>query len=614
MLDPYERRTSVTADGSSSNGTSRGSDHAMQSSYLDLPNPSLPPSTSIHQRPASSSSLFSRSELQAIDGFLESFSAPLSNFAASSGNNQIAGYGVPWHAQPPPYSVSTAIYRPEYEAAGWRGGPPTIASSNAPTLYNNQRNKYDSYISNNTFLRASSPSSASASSSSYPKTLGQVDHPGLSLSTSLAGPASGLGAVHPSRISSSPFSTASHAEENPEEREKRLKTQAEDLAGWLTRYKHAEQPSLATQRSANATTSSQHRLSISSTHHAVLDSPHRGVQTSRPSSMGSTSNSESLPTPSSRGPTRTPYVDFVAGDVSSVSNMIEASDMSALKTHPVKVPTSLEQTQIAAEPRAAKSTSDNNPLQAAASRSKPKPAKPAGPAKKKASSTTAAVREKKKPLSKAPASKVAKSGMPSPALPAGCKVEASPTIPEQVGEPSNSIHDTVKTTSTAAKMALSEEQKRANHIASEQKRRHAIRAAYDTLCTVVPSLRAAIEEYEDRLSKLHPTAVKVAGGTRDDDDMEVDSTPTLHTVAGALTGGIEVGGEKIDGRAGPRSEAVVLAKTVEYMRDLLDQREESLARVQELQAHITKQGKKLDSPHALDDLAPWNAKWRSRNR
>jgi hypothetical protein len=38
----------------------------------------------------------------------------------------------------------------------------------------------------------------------------------------------------------------------------------------------------------------------------------------------------------------------------------------------------------------------------------------------------------------------------------------------------------------------------------------------------------------------------------------------LQTVAGVLTGGIEVGGEKIDGRAGPRSEAVVLAKSMSF--------------------------------------------------
>ena len=87
---------------------------------------------------------------------------------------------------------------------------------------------------------------------------------------------------------------------------------------------------------------------------------------------------------------------------------------------------------------------------------------------------------------------------------------------------------------------LSTAQKKANHIASEQKRRKAIRGGYEALCSTVPSLRAAVEEFEER--------VKKAGkGKRNGDK-------------GALMGGIEVGGEKVDGRAGPRSEAVVLGK------------------------------------------------------
>jgi len=39
-------------------------------------------------------------------------------------------------------------------------------------------------------------------------------------------------------------------------------------------------------------------------------------------------------------------------------------------------------------------------------------------------------------------------------------------------------------------------------------------------------------------------------------------------------------GEKLDGRAGPRSESVVLQKTIEYMTDLLDKRQELLERLQ----------------------------------
>lgn len=100
-----------------------------------------------------------------------------------------------------------------------------------------------------------------------------------------------------------------------------------------------------------------------------------------------------------------------------------------------------------------------------------------------------------------------------------------------------------KDTSDPSKPALlSTEQKKANHIASEQKRRAAIRSGYEGLCSVVPSLRAAVEEFEERVKKVGKGERKKSGGS------------------GALMGGIEVGGEKVDGRAGPRSEAVVLGK------------------------------------------------------
>jgi hypothetical protein len=92
---------------------------------------------------------------------------------------------------------------------------------------------------------------------------------------------------------------------------------------------------------------------------------------------------------------------------------------------------------------------------------------------------------------------------------------------------------------------LTPAQKRANHIASEQKRRAAIRQGYDALCNAVPSLRAAVAEFEERLKRVKGNKRKRGEDT---------------SMGGALAGGIEIGGEKIDGRAGPRSEAVVLGK------------------------------------------------------
>lgn len=552
-----------------SSGPAGHASNSAQSAYTHFFSSSHAPSTlnAHRQQPAPSSSLFSRTELQAIDGFLESFSAPLSSLgpsssSASSSTPYSAGYGTPSHPQAPPYSSSTAFYRPEYET-GWRAGPPTTtASSIAPTLYNNQHNKYISYHPT-AYHRPSSPSSASASSSSYPKTLGQADHHNPSFSTSTSARASGHSAIRPPRISTSPFSSASHAEESPDEREKRLRTQAEDLAGWLSRYKYAGQlPSPHTmQASSNALHHQQSHSSSSAFYEASSVPPLRPVQGSGPSSTGSTSNSESLPTPSSRIPTGMPYLDFVASDADSTPNVIKPSEMSLLRGKQTNSQTSAEKPLAQGRSNSEKVVAAESTSDLATCKAKTKSSKPAGPPKKKASSTTASVREKKQPLAKPPARKAAKVETSHATVSALEKTQTSPTIPDQTREASSSTPDVGSVSSAAAKTALTEEQKRANHIASEQKRRHAIRAAYDALCTVVPSLRAAVQEYEDRLSKLQSAANKTTASAGDEDGMDVDHTPAFQTVAGVLTGGIEVGGEKIDGRAGPRSEAVVLAKS-----------------------------------------------------
>lgn len=520
----------MASDSSSNNRNSSNSmqpSHTLQyspqhSSYA--PQISSNPHQLQHQQPAPSSALFSRSELQAIDGFLESFSAPL------TGHPSLTTAGAPSSShQQQPYSSSTALYRPEYENP-WRG-PPTIASSTAPTLYNNQHSKYASYHPT-AHHRPSSPSSASASSSSYPQTLGQA----TSANTN------GLTAVRPPRISNSPFSSTSYPEESPNEREKRLKNQAHDLAGWLSWYNNTGQPSSMVEQH---TTRSAHQH-----HHSV-------ARTSGHSSTASTSNSEGLPTPSSRAPAYPSYMDFVATDA-SVHNVMRPSDMLLPKAQsnrtamsPVYTQTQIPSYSEPSDVGHVATLPDSGPF-----KGKTKPSK--GAAKKKVSSTTAAAREKKAPTPKAPAGKAAKSEISLSATAPSRKVGSSSAPLEAVAGPSNITSDPANANSAAGnKPALSDEQKRANHIASEQKRRHAIRAAYDALCTVVPSLRAAVKEYEDRLSKLHPTVRKAATG--DEDGMDVDGT--LQTVAGVLTGGIDVGGEKIDGRAGPRSEAVVLANS-----------------------------------------------------
>jgi len=239
----------------------------------------------------------------------------------------------------------------------------------------------------------------------------------------------------------------------------------------------------------------------------------------------------------------------------------------------------------------------------------------------------------------------------------GRAIEATDTVMEasEDGSPAAAVTGATKEKEAAvavagavagkeAKAALTEEQKRANHILSEQKRRNAIRLAYDDLCAIVPALRAAIQEYEERLSKVYslnpstgtpngghalpvavtksgtpvsPPADRGLGGVKaeegEDESMSLENDPTGPggTVAGVLTGGIEVGGEKIDGRAGPKSEAVVLAKTVEYMRQLLDDREASLARLAEVQQELADSGFTVEDQVQPDaPQSPWNVKWR----
>lgn len=104
------------------------------------------------------------------------------------------------------------------------------------------------------------------------------------------------------------------------------------------------------------------------------------------------------------------------------------------------------------------------------------------------------------------------------------------------------------TISGSAKQALlSPSQKKANHIQSEQKRRANIRRGYETLCDTVPALREAIREVEEAEARmtttLGPSGKPSRSKRKKKDCGDGDK-------------------EKIDGRAGPRSENVVLSKSM----------------------------------------------------
>ena len=93
---------------------------------------------------------------------------------------------------------------------------------------------------------------------------------------------------------------------------------------------------------------------------------------------------------------------------------------------------------------------------------------------------------------------------------------------------------------------LSPSQKKANHIQSEQKRRANIRRGYEALCDSVPALREAIRLEEE------------AGSSGSGNGQAAAGSKGKKKSRGKL---LNDDGEKVDGRAGPRSENVVLQKS-----------------------------------------------------
>ncbi|KAF9037671.1 hypothetical protein BJ165DRAFT_1408342 [Panaeolus papilionaceus] len=126
---------------------------------------------------------------------------------------------------------------------------------------------------------------------------------------------------------------------------------------------------------------------------------------------------------------------------------------------------------------------------------------------------------------------------------------------------------------------LSPSQKKANHIQSEQKRRANIR-------------REAIREEEEAERRMRagigpgPGARKKTRGKKGKDGDEK---------------------EKVDGRAGPRSENVVLSKTIDHIQSLLADRSELLARLHHARSSLPP-GHPALTPLAADP--PWEREWK----
>ncbi|GAA5860322.1 hypothetical protein JCM1840_002862 [Sporobolomyces johnsonii] len=247
----------------------------------------------------------------------------------------------------------------------------------------------------------------------------------------------------------------------------------------------------------------------------------------------------------------------------------------------------------------------------------PPPPPSKAPKRKAATRSSASTSKKKQPsqatVSASPPRPVAADDVeslenpnPAPAptpsnIPPAPRRPRRPPIPHPSASSSSSSKrssGTPSATPYAPKPALlTAEQKKANHIASEQKRRAAIRAGYDGLCEVVPALKAAVSEFEERVRKAG------AGGAGKGSRKGKEAGSTSKT--GALMGGIEVGGEKIDGRAGPKSEAVVLSKTVDHVRHLLSTRASLLARLSSAYASAADRGIPVPPAEAHE----WDEHW-----
>ncbi|KDQ06383.1 hypothetical protein BOTBODRAFT_49395 [Botryobasidium botryosum FD-172 SS1] len=136
---------------------------------------------------------------------------------------------------------------------------------------------------------------------------------------------------------------------------------------------------------------------------------------------------------------------------------------------------------------------------------------------------------------------------------------------------------------------LSPSQKKANHIQSEQKRRATIRRGYDALCVCVPALREAIRAEEDAMVEIGTVG---------------RSSSRRRAKNRVLT---NEDGEKLDGRAGPRSESVVLQKTIDHIQTTLAHREALLERLQRARESLP------PNHPAILALAqhprPWDRRW-----
>ena len=153
--------------------------------------------------------------------------------------------------------------------------------------------------------------------------------------------------------------------------------------------------------------------------------------------------------------------------------------------------------------------------------------------------------------------------------PSECPPASAPaTTSAGFSSPNSSSSNRTRQQQQAKPNLLSVSQKKANHIQSEQKRRANIRRGYAALCETVPALREAIREEEEAEKKAVDPNVAAVNGISVSVEVKTNSVgKKRRSKKGAVVDGKDLDDrdkEKIDGRAGPMSENMVLSKSMNY--------------------------------------------------
>ncbi|PPQ91707.1 hypothetical protein CVT25_012848 [Psilocybe cyanescens] len=210
--------------------------------------------------------------------------------------------------------------------------------------------------------------------------------------------------------------------------------------------------------------------------------------------------------------------------------------------------------------------------------------------------STASRQSMQNPSSNSAASSSAHQRLPNGVNDASAKRHRSSTSPPVLAHRQQEQHQ--PSGSSSKQTLLSPSQKKANHIQSEQKRRANIRRGYEALCEAVPALREAIREEEEAERNLR-SAINGNG----------NAVAQRKKSRGKKNGkeGEEKEKDRLDGRAGPRSENVVLSKTIDHIQALISDRSALLARLHRARSSLPP-GHPVLTPVLSDP--PWEREWK----